>query len=242
MYTAAPSGEKWKRGYPLQFGPISGELRNKTVFHLVVILVAVVLGTVAFSLVDSQSVVDSFHYIIMAMTLIDAKNPNTLGGELVGVAVAIVSVGVILSFLPQVLGPTALSACRESHRAGKVSRMQNHVIVRGFSDTALALLNSVPKVQVLVLVKDKPSFDALAERRLPAIQGDYETLKVRRRTGVPESRATIAASPEDSENASIYLTSKKLARPFRVFATVSSQENLEKLKEVKADHIISPGS
>lgn len=226
-----------------RLGPMSyipGELRSKTVTHLLAILVLVVVGTIIFALVDNQSLADSLYFIVMVMTLIGAANPHTFAGEFVGIIVAVLSVGVILSFMTQILGPAALSAYWEGHRLRKASRMKNHIVLCGYSDTARVLLNELPKDQVLIVVKDKATADALAERGAAAMQGDYETVEVLRKAGVAESRAVIAASAEDSENAFICLTSKKIARHVPVFATVSSQENLEKLREVKADHIISP--
>lgn len=226
-----------------RWGPISfipGELRSKTFVHLAAILVLVVGGTLVFALVDNQSLGSAFYFIVMVMTLIGAANPNTFGGEIVGIVVAVLSVGIILSFMTQILGPAALSAYWEAHRLRKASRMKNHIVLCGFSDTARVLLNHLPKDEVLVVVKDKPTADALVERGAVALLGDYETVDVLRRAGVAESRAVIAASPEDSENAFICLTSKKIAGGVPVFATVSSQENLEKLREVRADHIISP--
>ncbi len=219
---------------------IPGELRSKAVVHLSAILALVVAGTVVFALVDGQSLGSSFYFIVMVMTLIGAANPNTFAGELVGIVVAVLSVGVILSFMTQILGPAALSAYWEAHRVRKASRMKNHIVLCGFSDTARVLLDHLPKDQVLVVVKDKVTADALTERGAAALQGDYETTEVLRRAGVAESRAVIAASPEDSENAFICLTSKRISGQVPVFATVSSQENVEKLRQVKADHIISP--
>jgi voltage-gated potassium channel len=221
-------------------GYIPGELRSKAVSHLLAILVIVVAGTLVFALVDGQSLGSSFYFIVMVMTLIGAANPNSFAGELVGIVVAVLAVGVILSFMTQILGPAALTAYWEGHRVRKASRMKNHIVLCGYSDTARVLLNNLPKDQVLVVVRDKPTADALTEQGAAAIQGDYETGEVLRKAGVPESRAVIAASPEDSENAFICLTSKRIARGVPVYATVSSQENLEKLREVKADHIISP--
>jgi len=221
-------------------GYIPGELRSKTVSHLVAILVLVVAGTLVFALVDGQSLGSSFYFIVMVMTLIGAANPNTFAGELVGIVVAVLAVGVILSFMTQILGPAALTAYWEGHRVRKASRMKNHIVLCGYSDTARVLLKNLPRDQVLVVVKDKPTVDALTEQGAAALQGDYETVEVLRKAGVADSRAVIAASPEDSENAFICLTSKRIARGVPVFATVSSQENLEKLREVKADHIISP--
>ncbi len=219
---------------------IPGELRSKTVAHLAAILVIVVAGTLVFALVDGQPLGQSFYFIVMVMTLIGAANPNTFAGELVGIVVAVLSVGVVLSFMTQILGPAALTAYWEGHRVRKASRMKNHIVLCGYSDTARVLLKNLPKDQVLVVVKDKPTADSLTEQGAAALQGDYETVDVLRRAGVAESRAVIAASVEDSENAFICLTSKKIAGGVPVYATVSSQENLEKLREVKADHIISP--
>lgn len=118
--------------------------------------------------------------------------------------------------------------------------MENHVVICGSSDTARALLSRLPKEEVLVVVKDKPTYDAISEKGLTVLLGDYETAEVLRRAGVARCRALVAASLEDSENAFICLTSKKIAERVPVFATVTSQENMEKLQEVKADRIISP--
>ena len=219
---------------------IPGELRSKTLAHLLAVVVLVVAGTLVFAVVDGQSLADSFYFIAMVLTLIGAANPHTFAGELVGIVVAVLSIGIIVSFMTQILGPAALSAYWEGYRVRKASRMKNHIVLCGFSDTARVLLNHLPKDEVLVVVKDKSTADALTGRGTAALHGDYETLEVLTKAGVAESRAVIAASPEDSENAFICLTSKKIARHVPVFATVSSQENVEKMKEVKADHIISP--
>ncbi len=226
-----------------RLGPMSyipGELRSKALTHLVAILALVVGGTVVFAAVDGQSLGSSFYFIVMVMTLIGAANPNTFGGDLVGIVVAVLSVGIILSFMTQILGPAALSAYWEAHRVRKASHMKNHIVLCGYSDTARVLLDRLPTDQVLVVVKDKATADALTERGAAAMQGDYETVDVLRKAGVAESRAVIAASPADAENAFICLTAKQIAREVPVFATVSSQENLEKLRGVQADHIISP--
>ena len=223
---------------PIAFIPEG--LRSKTALHFAVILAVVVVGTFAFAWVDGQSLADSFYFIVMVMTLIGAANPHTFAGQLVGIAVAVISVGVILSLMTQVLGPAALTAYWEGHRLRRVSRMKDHIVICGSSDTARVLLRRLPKDQVIAVVKDKGAYDALTEAGVPTLEGDYETAEVLRKAGVAESRAVIAASQEDSENAFICLTSKKIARQVPVFVTVSSQENADKLKEVRADHIISP--
>lgn len=219
---------------------IPPELRSKTLAHAAAILAIVVVGTLVFAAVDNESLADSLYFIVMVLTLIGAANPHTFAGELVGIVVALLAVGVILSFMTQILGPAALTAYWEAHRVRKASRMKNHIVLCGSSDTARVLLNHLPKDQVLVVVKDKLAADELTEHGAAALQGDYETLDILRKAGVAESRAVIAASEVDSENAFICLTAKKISDRVPVFATVSSQENLEKLREVRADHIISP--
>lgn len=228
-----------RRRFPL-LPYVPGELRDKAALHLLVILAVVVAGTILFALADGQSLADSLYFIVMVMTLIGAQNPHTFAGEVVAIVVAVLSVGVILSFMTQILGPAALSEYWERLRTRKVSRMKNHVVLCGFSDTSRALLERLPRDQVLVVVKDKETSDLLAGRGIAVIQGDYESRDVLRQAGVAESRAVVAASEEDSENAFVSLTAKRLAPRIPVIATVKSQENLEKLTDAKADHIISP--
>ena len=216
------------------------ELRSKTLLHVAVILATVAVGTIAYALVDGASLGDSFYFVVMVMTLIGANNPRTFGGDLVGIAVAVVSVGVLLSFLTQVLGPAALAQDWERFKVRKAKRMKNHIVLCGYSDTARVLLERLPKDEVLVVVKDPALAESLSARGYPAIAGNYETAEALRRAGVEESRAVVAASPEDSENAFVALTAKIVAPGVPVFATVSSEENVDKLKAARADRIISP--
>lgn len=216
------------------------ELRSKTLLHVAVILATVVAGTIAYALVDRASLGDSFYFIVMVMTLIGANNPRTFGGDLIGIVVAVISVGVLLSFLTQVLGPAALAQDWERFKLRKARRMKNHIVLCGYSDTARVLLERLPKDEVLVVVKDPAVAESLSARGHPALVGNYETAETLTRAGVGECRAVIAASPEDSENAFVALTVKILAPKVPVLATVSSEENVEKLKAARADRIISP--
>lgn len=216
------------------------ELRSKTAIHVAAILATVIVGTFIFATVDGENLGDSFYFIVMVMTLIGAQNPHTFGGEIVGVIVAVISVGVLVSFLAQILGPAALAQYWEGHRVRKASRMKDHIVLCGYSATARALIERIPKDRLVVIVKDKTVADALVATGIAAIAGDYETAEALVRAGVGASRAVIAASLEDSENAFVCLTSKKLAPSVPVLAMVSSEENAAKLVEVHADHIISP--
>ena len=117
--------------------------------------------------------------------------------------------------------------------------MKDHIVLCGSSATARALIARIPK-DCLVVVKDQGTADALVGSGVPAIAGDYETAETLQRAGVDVSRAVIAASIEDSENAFVCLTAKRLAPSVPVLALVSTEENAAKLEEVRADHIIAP--
>ncbi len=220
---------------------IPEELGAKTRLHVFAIVLTLVVATLLFAWAEDYPVLDSLYFIVMVMTLIGANfTPVTVAGKAIAIVVAVISVGVILSFMTQVLGPAALTEYWEKLKTRKVSRMKNHVVVCGFSDTAKALLSRLPRDQVLLVVKDKAVSESLASAGVTVLHGDYETMEVLSRAGVAECRAVVAASTEDSENAFVCLTSKRLAPNVPVIATVSSQENLQKLKDVRADHIISP--
>jgi voltage-gated potassium channel len=208
--------------------------------HLAAVLATAVAGTIIFSVVDNQGLGDSLYFIVMVMTLTGAQNPHTFAGEVIAIVVAIVSVGVLVSFMTQILGPAALAQYWEGHRFRRVSRMKDHIVLCGNSATARALISRIPKDRLVVVVKDHAVADSLVGTGVVAIAGDYETAETLRRAGIDTSRAVIAASIEDSENAFICLTSKTLAPSVPVLALVSTEENVAKLEEVQADHIIAP--
>src|SRR2546427_145421 len=115
-----------------------------------------------------------------------------------------------------------------------------HLLVCGYSNTAKILLDRIPKNELLFVVRDPVLAREIADRGVAVIEGDYETAEILRKAGVARSRAVIALSSDDADNAFICLTAKKLAPGVPVIATVSSEENKEKLDEVGADTIISP--
>ncbi len=218
------------------------DLRHTTLLHVLAILATLVLGSIAFSLVEGYGFLNSLYFMVMVMTLIGASyQPLTLGGMAVAALVAILSVGIILSFTTQVLGPVALDVYWRGLRARKVSRMEQHVVICGFSATAKALLHRFRTEEVLLVVKEKESMEHLStEYGIAVVLGDYTTSTVLRKAGVERARAVVAVSDSDAENAFVCLTAKKLAPAVPVIATVSSEENKEKLDEVGVDRILSP--
>ncbi len=222
-------------------GVLRDEIRSATVKHLLVIVLTVAVGTVAFSSLEGVPIDQSFYVIVLLMTLIGANyTPHSLGGILLSTALAVVSVGIILSFFTQVLAPLSLEFYWTGLKARRLSRMENHIVVCGYSNTAKVLLDRVPKNELLFVVKDPALAKELADQGVAIIEGDYETAEILRKAGVPRSRAVIALSSDDADNAFVCLTAKKLAPGVPVIATVSSEENKEKLNEVGADTIISP--
>jgi voltage-gated potassium channel len=220
---------------------IPENLVPKTRFHVLVIVTTLVVSTFLFAYFENLPLLDSFYFIVLIMTLIGANySPATVGGKALTIVVAFMSVGVILSFLTQVLGPAALSNFWEHQRTKRVSHVKNHVILCGYSDTTKALIRQLPKGEVLVIVKDRETEDALVSRGIAVLRGNYESEDLLRQAGVSDSRAVVAASGVDSENAFVCLSAKHLAPSVRVVATVSSEENEGKLREVGADTIISP--
>ncbi len=216
-------------------------LRSSTFLHVAVILATFLVGSALFALAEGIPVADGAYFMILLMTLIGANYaPHTGAGMAIAAGVAILSVGIILSFMTQVLGPITLDVYWKGLKARRVSRMEHHVVVCGFSDTAKALMSRLRKEEVLFVVKDRDSMEFLSEHGAVAVLGDYTTSEVLRKAGVAKGRAVVAVSPVDSENAFVCLTSKKLAPGVPVIATVSSEENQEKLDEVGADRILSP--
>lgn len=217
------------------------DLRSSAILHGLVIAAVVVAFSATFSGVEGWPLGQSAYYVILLMTLIGAPfGPASAGGILLAAVLALVSVGLLISVFTNLVGPLALHAYWTRLRARWVSRMKDHVVICGYSDTAKVLLNRLPTKDVLVVVRDQEAADHVAARGVAVLRGDCTTAEVLRRAGVEEARAVVAVSPSDAENAFTCLTAKKLAPRVAVIATVASEENEDKLEEVGADRIISP--
>jgi len=126
----------------------------------------------------------------------------------------------------------------------KIDRMQGHYIVCGVGrvGTNVAHELAVTERPFVAIDDAAPAVAAFRERypAVPVLHGDSSDDEVLERAGVRRASGVFAVTGDDGKNLLVTLASKHLNPPLRVVARCHEVRNIEKLKRVGADDIVSP--
>jgi len=125
-----------------------------------------------------------------------------------------------------------------------IDALQAHYIVCGVGrvGTNIAHELSVTRRAFVVLDESPAALEAFHERipDVPWLHGEATDDDVLRAAGVPRAAGVFAVTNDDAKNLLVTLTAKQLNPAARVVARCHEVRNIEKLKRVGADAIVSP--
>lgn len=214
---------------------------NRIFRHIAAISTVMIVGTLIFSLLERMNLLESFYFVGMIITLVGSNiEPKTALGVLFSVILAFTSAGIIISMVNQIFIPHLASNILRSRYRHKVSRMENHIILTGDSNTTFALLGKLDRKTTFVLTEDQRTFENATRKGFATLLGDPASMENLSEAGVRKCSLLIAASKNDAENAFTTLTAKRMNTKARVVARITKEENRSKLLEVGADVVICP--
>lgn len=118
---------------------------------------------------------------------------------------------------------------------------KEHVIICGYSELGKEVINDLKmhKVKFVVIENDENKIKELSEEKIPFVEGDPSERKILEKANIYSALSLVCVS-DDSLNAFVCLTSKKIAPNTRIVANVQNNENIKLLKRAGADVVISP--
>ncbi len=165
--------------------------------------------------------------------------PKTDDARLFVISLIILGLSVFLTSLTAVVGPIVqgrLSRILEPRR--KRMKRVNHFIITG--DGALAHNTArelLARDKSVVVIVDVPTGGFGAAE---IVLGDATDLEILRTAGAETAHAVLALSDDDAENAFVILALKELNTDAKKVAAVGSRKNLERVRRVQPDMILSP--
>ena len=126
----------------------------------------------------------------------------------------------------------------------KIDHMNGHYIVCGVGRVGTNVANElVVTERPFVAIDDSAEAVAVFCERYPAVpvlHGDSSDDEVLERAGVKRAGGVFAVTGDDGKNLLVTLAAKHLNPPVRVVARCHEVRNIEKLRRVGADDIVSP--
>ncbi|MEM0117070.1 MAG: NAD-binding protein [Conexivisphaerales archaeon] len=224
----------------LQFASI----RIRALIALVVVVSLVTIGTFGYSYIEGQSLLKSFYIMSMVFTAQGPPSaPSTEAGLLFTSVMAYLSIGVLISLIGFIFGPLLAQGLKDIvEKVESKIDLRNHTIVCGYNEMSRLIIHELKKTGIpfVLIDEQKDVVDSSILAGIPAIRGDASSIAVLRKAKVEDASALVCCYPDDSKNAFTILTAKSLKPRLYCISRVTEEENIEKLKMVKTDSIVSP--
>lgn len=191
----------------------------------------------------------SFYFSIVTMTTVGYGDivPISEPARLFTVSVIIAGITVFATSVTTVFGPLIKGGLNRLVKGNqeKMNR-KDHYIVCGTSVLAIATANQLLDrgLNVMILTSEAednfPKIQQRASRKLDIMSGDCTDNTVLQTAGIEHCRALLALTDDDADNAFIVLSARDLYPEAKTVLAVNDAKNMNKVKQVKADVVLSP--
>lgn len=191
----------------------------------------------------------AFYFSIVTMTTVGYGDiiPMTEPARLFTVSVIVAGITVFATSLTTVFGPLISGGLNKLLKGNqqKMNR-KDHFIICGTSVMALGTISQLLNrgFHVTVLTSEPEDNFAQIEQRagttLDILSGDCTDNALLEQAGINQCRALLALTDDDATNAFIVLSAKDLSPSTQTVLTVNDAKNMNKIRQVKADVVLSP--
>lgn len=217
---------------------------------LILLVVAVAVGTLGFMLVnDEYTFVDALYMTVITITTVGFTevHPLTNAGKVFTIFLILTSFGIfgyIASAITRLIVDGVFRRNFKDYRVNrKIQKLTGHVIVCGYGRNGRQATEELVGhgEKVVVIDKNVNVIENIRENTdLFYIQGDAHEEEILTMAHIEKAKALITAIPNDAENVYVVLTARELNASLRIISRSSSVPSVPKLKRAGADNVIMP--
>ena len=176
--------------------------------------------------------------------------PQTDNAKLFTICMVGIGLGSFVTALTVLIGPMIEQRIKGVFTAmSRFQRTINHVVICGYTSVTESIVDELRERQVpFAIIEQRDDVHAMLQGTgVDTLHGDPTERHTLEQANLPNAAAVIAATDSDATNTLIAITARDLrARSemsqFRIIARAEDEENIEKLRQVGADEVISPST
>ena len=212
---------------------------------MMAVLLAILLGTVVFHLLEGWSILDSLYVTVQTVTTVGFGDltPRTAIGRLFATFFMMLGVGVVLYALTSTVQSIVHSElfARYGH-SRKMNKLRDHFIICGAGRVGSHLIRSLRAVDgvFVVIESDQRKVEALMNLGIPTLVRDATLEESLIEAGVQHARGIATCLPDDADNVYVVLTARDLNPRIHIVARAAEEQAESKLIRAGANRVVAP--
>lgn len=233
---------------------IHTQIHKKFILAGISLVTILLIGTAGYWFIGGKqySLLDCLYMTTITISTIGYREVIDLSGNPAGriftIFIALSGIGVLFYIITNFTAFVVEGELKDTFWRKKMEKMaknfNDHYIVCGIGNVGVHIVNELfdtKRPYVLVDI-DKNSIDKLSEslRGQAFIETDATHESGLLKAGIKKAKGLFAVTGDDVHNLVICLTAKQLNPDVKIVARCNETENIEKMKKVGADSIVSP--
>jgi voltage-gated potassium channel len=221
---------------------------RRIAYTLAAVLVAVIVGTAGFSLIEGWSIFDSFYVATQTVTTVGFGDltPATRTGRAFAALFMLAAVGVVLYSLTAtvhaIVQSELVATFGQRRQSRKMSKLRNHFIICGAGRVGSNLVRTLlgSGEPVIVIERDQQKVTELIELGVSVLVRDATLEESLHEAGVEHARGLAACLPDDADNVYVVLTARDLNPRLHIVARAVEEQAEPKLIRAGANRVVAP--
>ena len=212
---------------------------------LLTVLLAILVGTVAFHLLEGWSILESLYVTVQTVTTVGFGDltPQTTLGRAFSTVFMMLGVGIVLYALTSTVQAIVHSELFAQYgHSRKMSKLRDHFIICGAGRVGSHLIRSLRAVDgtFLVIESDQKRVEALMDAGIPVLLRDATLEESLIEAGVAHARGLATCLPDDADNVYVVLTARDLNPGIHIVARAAAEQAESKLIRAGANRVVAP--
>lgn len=194
-----------------------------------------------------ETLYDSVYWAVVTISTVGYGDisPHSIGGRLVAMVLILSGLGVLSFFVSIIVGAFSeqMNVLHANRTYAELEQYKNFVIICGFGRVGQEIAWQLHKdrQQFIVIDKNLEWIELGKQHGFLTIHDDAGKNKVLLNAGINRGASTVVCTTgNDVDNVYITLSSRYLNPNIRIISRVNDHNNMKKLEQAGADHILQP--
>jgi voltage-gated potassium channel len=196
---------------------------------------------------EFHNLFDTFYWAVVTISTVGYGDitPHTVGGRFVAMGLILSGLGVLSFFASIIVAAFGeqMHILRENRTYAELKRYKNFVIICGFGRVGqeVAWQLHKDKHRFIVIDKNLDNINLAKRHNFLTIYNDASNNQVLLNAGINRGASTVVCTTgDDVTNVYVTLSSRYLNPRIRIISRVNHHNNVKKMEQAGADHIIQP--